>query len=382
MYFARVRETAGQKGIFMKFTISYPALIRGVPPQCKGERFCLVASRAEFEIAEVAISEMTLAAVAHARNSVPVEYRIRDGVLYRYRDDADDLEIEIEGEDVLAYGRSLLYHEVAAEIMAFLKLHGGETWPRNAHRRQKDGATSLAESGIDLSSAGIDDLRYWRERMQSALDRYVIADGRVWARSREPLFAVNLKSASVTLDDAGLYRNEPMELTTRRRPRIAETAKDYVCVSGLDREAALREAGHPAGADVGDRLEIVLPEAFNLDIDRLELDRAARVAVEDASEGLARAVPGGEGNLLNAAPGTLMVSWLGLRDYLGGYDPLDGVPEDLGDRLAGFLDEVDRLPWTRSQMVMGPETRRMVERAMAGWDNRAVSLSAAAPRIH
>ncbi|MCS4089093.1 hypothetical protein [Rhizobium sp. BK176] len=371
----------------MRHTWKFPALVRGIAPKSGEERHCLVAGSAEFEIREVDISRMPMAFKAERHEfAFPIEYRLLDGVLYKSEEDYDDFEREMDGEDLMAYGSSMFYRRVADEIIDIMKSGTVIPWPMDAHLKRDKGARDLETTGVVLLPGGESDLAYWRSKFGDALARIVLSDGRVWTRVGEPVFCVSkskgVNAVHMYIDDASIFTEKRTEWGTRQTATSAGGGA-YRIFSIADRAAALRCLDAMA-ADLGipgeelDTIEIFMPEAVSMDIDRLEMDRLARVCVAHIGKAFTKVKPGGGETLLEIAPSALVMRWVELKELLKSYRPTDGIPETLETQFNSLITETDAFAGDYGPVLIPEALRNAISYSLDRWDNRVIDVGATA----
>ncbi|MBY3433727.1 hypothetical protein HFN89_06140 [Rhizobium laguerreae] len=369
----------------MRNVWKFPALVRGIAPKSGEERHCLVAGSAEFEVREVDISRMQLAFKADRHEfSFPVEYRMLDGVLYKNEDDYESFEMDLSGGDLMAYGYSVVYQRVADEIVELMKSGTIAPWPKDAHLKRERGARDLETSGVVMLPGGQSDLGSWRAKFKEALDRIVISDNKVWTRAAEPVYCVGkpngFDAVHLYIEDASIF-SEPRTEWGSKQSATSAWGGAYRVFSVADRDAALRCLNEMAverglRAEELDTIEIVMPEAVSTDIDRLEMDRLARVCAVHASQAFTKVKPGGGETILEVAPSTLVTRWIELRDLLRTYSPIDGIPEDLETRFTSFIAEADDFAEVYGPVLISKALRDAVSYSFDRWDNRSIDVAA------
>lgn len=371
----------------MKRVFKFPALVRGIAPKSGEQRHCLVAGSAEFEIREVDISSMPLAFLADRHEFPdPIEYRLLDGVLYKGEDDYEDLERNLGKENLMAHGYSMVYQRVADEIIEAMTSGKIAPWPKDAHLKREKGARDLETSGVVLLPGGQSDLAHWRAKFEQTLDRFVISAGKVWTRTAEPVFCVG-KSASfdavhLYVDDASIFSEARTEWGTKQSATSARGGS-YRIFSITEYDAAVRCLGEMAdelaiAGEALDTIEIIMPEAVTTDIDRLEMDRLARVCTAHATKAFSKVKPGGGETLLEVAPSSLVATWLKLRDLLRSYSPANGIPEELEARFTSFIAETDAFADVYGHVLISRTLRDAVSYSLDRWENRSIDVGATA----
>ena len=366
----------------MKELWKFPALVRGVAPNPKEERMCLVQGEAEFELREVDIRHMPVAVEAEFHYGELGEYRLFEGNLYRSWDEDDVVEVERESGDIMSAGRSGFYQPLTNEIVDILRSGTVAAWPKDAFRNPERGARALDKSGVKLLPEGHADLEKWRMKFADRMAEHVVSNGRLWVRTAEPLYLVDMTKGQLIVYEASLYRDKRDELGKPNGIGSGGKGADYRVFSLLEREQAVEAATAAAlllgqEPEILDMADIRLPEALTLDVDRLEFDRMARVAVAHVTAGLARTKPGGGQTILDVAPTSLVREWMELKDFLRGYDPLVGVPNELETVFGAFVSEIDGFSGVYGPSVMSSRTREAVADAWSRWDNRTVDISPA-----
>lgn len=370
--------------IDMKATWSFPALVRAIPPNPKEERVCLVSKDDEFEIKEVDLASMPLVMTATVHyEPEKIEYRLLNGQLYRLIENSDEcLELENDCSDTLGEGYTYVYRELADEIIDIMKSGTVNIWPKNAPANRRNGAKNIDKSGIRLRPEGEADLAYWRERFKQQLDRFVLAGGKTWMKTTEPIWSVNLTDTHAIIDYASCFSDKRDEFGKRHYATGVDAARTRVfSMHEFDAMSSLLESmefDRDAGATgILDTAEIFLPEAFQLDVDRLEMDRMARAVAGQVGKSLSQVKPGGGETILEVAPTSLVVAWGQLRDFVKSYNPLEGVPDELERKFSDFMAEADGMAAVYGPTLITPPLREAVDYAFARWENRAIDIAAA-----
>lgn len=368
--------------IDMKATWSFPALVRAIAPNPKEERLCLVSKEDEFEIKEIELSSMPLvmSATVHYQPE-KVEYRLHNGHLYKSIDEYDEvLEIEHECQDTLAYGNTHVYRVLADEIMDIMKSGTVRAWPKNAQRQ--NGTKSLEKSGIRLLPEGETDLAYWKDRFKTHLDRFIVAGGKAWLRTTEPVWSVSLEEPHAFLEHASCFSDKRDEFGKRHYATDENASHtrmfsmhEFDAMSALVHSMPVNPRANATG--VLDSVEVFIPEAFKLDVDRLEMDRIARALVGQVGKSFSQVKPGGGETLLEVAPSSLVVAWSQLRDFMKAYNPIDGVPDELERKFSDFVAEADGMAAVYGPALVSTPLREAVDYAFARWENRAIEITAA-----
>lgn len=370
--------------IDMKATWSFPALVRAIPPNPKEERVCLVSKDDEFEIKEVDITSMPLVMTATIHcEPEEIEYRLLNGQLYRLIENSDEiLEIENDCSDTLGAGFTWVYREMADEIIDIMKSGTVNIWPKNAAANRQKGTKNIDDSGIRLTPEGETDLAYWRERFKQHLERFVMAGGKTWMKTAEPIWSVDFGYKHAIIDYASCFSNKRDEFGERHYATGREAAKhrifsmlEYDAMSSL---LEFMETDHDAKVtEIMDSVKIFMPEAFQVDVDRLEMDRMARAVAEHVGKALSYVKPGGGETLLEVAPTSLVVTWGRLRDFVKSYNPLEGVPDELERKFADFMAEANGMEAVYGPTLIKPPLRDAIDYAFERWENRAIDIAAA-----
>jgi hypothetical protein len=365
----------------MKATWRFPALVRGTPPHPKEERLCLVSGSVEVTVREVDVAVMPLVMTAklHFQEEIE-EFRIFEGGIYRSIDeDYDVLEVESDCGDIMGYGFTYLYSDIAEEIVGVMKSGTERIWPKDANMNRQKGARELENSGVTLTSDGEMDLEFWRNRFLREIDRFILADGKTWKRVAEPVFSLDVDRRHAILEDASCFVSRVDECGKRH---YANSNGGQRCrmfaVTDID---ALRDTLSALGVDADeammDKVDVMMPDVFKLDIDRLEMDRVARVAVDHVARTLTMVKPGGGETFLQVVPSAVTASWMEMRDFLSGYDPLEGVPDGIEDVVGRFVEQTDLVARIYGPTLVSQSMRDGIAYGIERWDNRQVALSAA-----
>lgn len=368
----------------MKAIWKFPALVRGTPQNSREERLCLVAGKGEFEISELDLADMPLVMTAELHHKGDTqEYRLYDGQLYELIDrDWDHFEVELDCADTMAHGFSYVYKDIAEEILDIMKSGTENAWPKNAHLHRDTGARDLDKSGVKLTAEGENDLRFWEERFRHGMTRFAIAGGKPWRKIAEPIWSVSMNDNQVILDDASCFTAKRDDLgkthyATNRRGanyRMFSVAD----VASVEEIMAALAATHGREGERMDKVEIIMPDAFHLDVDRLEMDRIARIAVTHVGNAMSTVKPGGGATFLEVAPSSVTASWMALRDFVSSYDPLESVPEELEDVFGRFVEQAGLMNAMYGEAFLPAPVREAITYAFRRWDNRQISISPAA----
>lgn len=366
----------------MKATWSFPALVRAIAPNPKEERLCLVSKDHEFEIKEIELSSMPLVMLATVHyQPEKVEYRLHNGQLYKSIDEYDEvLDVEHESQDTMAYGSTHVYRELADEIVDIMKSGTVKTWPKNAQRQ--NGTKSIEKSGVRLLPEGEADLAYWKDRFEKQLDRFLIAGGKTWLRTSEPVWSVSLTEPQAILEHASCFSDKRDEFGKRHYATDENASRTRMfSMHEFDAMTAVLDPLpiDPTAVSTGvlDSVEVFLPEAFKLDVDRLEMDRMARAVVGQVGKSLSQVKPGGGETFLEVAPTSLVAAWSHLRDFVKSYNPLDRVPDELERKFSDFVAEADGMAAVYGPTLVSASLREAVDYAFGRWDNRAIDIAAA-----
>jgi hypothetical protein len=366
----------------MKNTWKFPALVRGIAPNPKEERLCLVAGEAEFEIREADLQDMPLVMRAEMHYlPEPVEYRLFDGELYKAEDETlETLQIELDCMDVMSHGNSFIFKPIALDVIDVLKSGAVLVWPKDAHLKTERGARDLATSGVSLLPGGADDLVKWRERFQRNIDRFLIADGKIWMRTREPIYVVDLQYHQLLVDDATIFAEKHTEWGTRQTATTEKGGKYRIfSINDLEEATTVLEADAVTQGKqphVMDTIEVLRSDVVRLDIDRLEMDRLARACSVCAGKNFSRTKPGGGETLLEVSPESLATTWIKLRDFLRNYNPLDGIPEELEEKFTAFIGEADGFAGVYGPVLIPEALRTAVAYSFGRWENRSIDFAA------
>lgn len=305
----------------MKFSYSYPALIRCVPPGCRTRKSVFVV---ESDVADIPVLDADEVPVACAfwlggRSHV---YRYRDGAFYvpagaaRFRQDgvgrmprgalaAIELSLVMDADaDAGGNGRDV-WPSTAYRHISMVSVYRGSRDPLEGDMlRVHDTGDEAREFGrkhvfplAELGKIDADDLEFWRARSKERAEASFVFDGEMWTRAAEPY--IMLRRCDTMCDchcDADMYRfpssrfaNLPRPFGTLDRPLglYFEDLTRTLPFSELDRAAAAMDASpdhvrlpYFAGQRQSlSRVEVSMPEVFGHGHAALELDRQARIAV-------------------------------------------------------------------------------------------------------
>jgi hypothetical protein len=309
-----------------------------------------------------------------------VEYRMYNGQLYKSLDeDYDVLRVELDCMDTMAYGQTYVYREIADEIVDIMKSGTVQLWPKNAHAKRQNGARNLEKSGVRLQAEGEADLAYWRDRFKQQLARFIIAGDKVWVKTQEPVWSLSLREPVAIIEHASCFSDNRDEFGKRHYATDENAARIRIfSIHEFDAMSQLLGSLNAHTAGILDSVDVLMPEAFQLDVDRLEVDRLARACVAHASNAFTKVKPGGGESLFEVAPSGLVTGWLELRDFLRSYGPLEGIPEDLESRFTSFVSEADGFEEVYGPVLLSGELRDAVAYSFDRWENRSINVAATA----
>lgn len=367
----------------MKQVWKFPALVRGKPPRVAEERLCLVSGEVEVDVRVADIEDMPIALSAEYHYNENGEFRFFDGALYRSDDDEDTMEIERDSADLMSAGRNAVYQKIADEIIDIMKSGTVETWPKEFKGRISP-VKALSEGGVKLSVEGEADLDRWRERIKERLRDFVIAGGRTWVKTGEPVYLAHVlpRRAMLLVDTADVFGDQRDELGKVSAKLDGNSGSYFRIFSLSETEAAIRYVTEAAAErdvepEILDEIDVLVPEAIGVDVGRLEFDRIARVAAAHAGERLTRVKPAGGEYILDIAPRSLLNSWKTLKEFLRGYNPLHGVPDSLEEMFADFVAEADGFAAIYGPCLIDDSTRDAIGYAFERWEDRRIDLEAA-----
>ncbi|MCV9964030.1 hypothetical protein OIU34_19300 [Pararhizobium sp. BT-229] len=386
----------------MRRNVKFPALMAARPPKHKNPKISVCAFDTVVELAEVTPSEFPVAIIVDS-GTTKTDYRLAGGKLYRpCHTDIDRFIKRHQGQCIDSrrgnYVTGHIVRKMYRDVMNINDYSNDRFWPKSALHLLKTGMNTewkdvreiIDQSpSIDLRGpwlekvaqidymsflAGDPDQRIARyERMtHQAFSAYRVMDGQVWAETHEPCYVAQMLPEGIGHMSFGNVGNYV---------RDADTSPDRTWWNHLDnkvfsaRDYAEAIEGLTQYARPVNQIEIVIPEALTADIPSLEIDRCARVLAEEVSERMAARSKDGS----IALPSTRsMAAWTELMTFVEGYDPFEGVPDEVEDRIAEMLESVEACASDCDLIV--ERIRPSLSRHLEEWRDRAVDFGFAEAR--
>ncbi|MDW9481708.1 hypothetical protein GOB57_23965 [Sinorhizobium meliloti] len=388
----------------MRKSVKFPALVAARPPKHKNPKISICAFDTVVDLTELSASEFPVALVT-ASGTSKTEYRLSGGKLYRSCHSDVDRFIERHQSQFLDSRRSNfvtghIVREMYRDVKNINDYANDRFWPKAALHLLKNGMNCEWQDVKDiLSMSPTMDLRgQWHEKVgqidymhflagdpalriaryermaHEAFAAFRVMDGQVWAEAHEPCYVAQIVSEGIghiALGDVGNYvRNAdtpPDKTWWNRLDAKVYSARDHA-------EAVARLASYARPVNP---IEIIIPEALTADISSLEIDRCARVLTEVVSEAMAERSDEGTG-LLRLPSTRCMAAWTELLDLLEGYNPFNGVPDELEDRIGEVLESVETS--ADDDDLMPARVRLEVRRHIEEWQDRPVDFGLAEAR--
>lgn len=380
----------------MRRNVKFPALMAARPPKHKNPKISVCAFDTVVDLAEVSPSEFQVALIV-AQGTTKTEYRLAGGKLYRSCHTDIDRFIQRHQTQFVdsRRGNYVMGHIVRGmyrDVKNINDYANDRFWPKSALHLLRNGMNTewadvkdiIAQSpSLDLHGpflekvAQIDYMRFLAEdpdrriaryeRMaHEAFSAYKVMDGNVWAEAPEPCYVAQVLPdgiGHVSIGNIGNY------------VRNADTSPDRTWWDHLDnkvfsaRDHAEVVAGCTPYANRVNPIEVVIPEALTADIASLEIDRCARVLAEEVSEKMAARSKDGS---IALASTRSMAAWTELMTFVEGYDPFEGVPDEVEDRIAEMLESVEACP-ADGDLIL-ERIRPSISRHLEDWRDRAVDF--------
>jgi hypothetical protein len=388
----------------MRRNVKFPALMAAKPPKHKNPKISVCAFDTIVDIAEVASSEFPVAlVVAHA--TTKTEYRLSDGKVYRSCNVDIDRFIQRHQSQFIdcRQGNYVTGHIVRGmyrDVQNVSDYANDRFWPKSALHLLKNGMNDEWQDVKDIiTQSPLLDLRgpfmekvkqidykyMWflnedpdermarYERMtHDAFSAFKVMDGKVWSETPEPCYVAQVLPEGighVSIGDIGKY------------VRNADTSPDTTWWNHLDNKVFSAKdydelvAGCTNYANKVNRIEILIPEAMTADIASLEIDRCARVLAQEVSKTIAAR---SKHDTISLPSTSSMAAWTELMAFIEEYNPFDGVPDEVEDRIAEMLDSVERNP--DDSDLIAERFRPSITRHLDDWRNRAVDFGFAEAR--
>lgn len=386
----------------MRINVKFPALMAARPPKHKNPKISVCAFDTVVDLAEVSSSEIPVALIV-SQGAARTEYRFADGKLYRNCNaDVDRFITHHQGQFIDSrrgnYVTGHIVRGMYRDVQYINDYANDRFWPKSALHLLKAGMNTEWQDVKDIITqsplldlrgpfmekvAQTDYLRFLAEDPDRRISRYErmtheafsafkVIDGKVWAEAPEPCYVAQVLPdgiGHVSIGDVGKY------------VRNADTAPDHTWWDHLDnkvfsaRDHAEVVAGRTPYANRVTPIEVVIPEALTADIASLEIDRCARVLVKEVSESMAARSKDGRIALGSTRS---MAAWTELMTFVEGYDPFEGVPDEVEDRIAEMLSSVEACE-SDGDLIVG-RIRPSISRHLEEWRDRAVDFGFAEAR--
>lgn len=386
----------------MRRNVKFPALMAARPPKHKNPKISVCAFDTVVDLAEVSPSEFPVALIVE-QGTTKTEYRLTGGKLYRSCHADIDRFIQRHQAQFIdsRRGNYVTGHIVRGmyrDVKNINDYANDRFWPKSALHLLKNGMNTEWTDVKDIINqsplldlrgpfmekvAQIDYMRFMAEdpdlriaryeRMaHEAFSAYRVMDGQVWAEAPEPCYVAQVLPdgiGHVSIGNIGNY------------VRNADTSPDRTWWDHLDnkvfsaRDHAELVAGCTFYANRVNPIEVVIPEALTADITSLEIDRCARVLAEEVSTRMAARSKDGS---IALASTRSMAAWTELMTFVEGYDPFEGVPDEVEDRIAEMLESVEACPDDGDLIV--ERIRPSISRHLEEWRDRAVDFGFAEAR--
>jgi hypothetical protein len=366
----------------MRIGLEYPALAFGETAKMSKSRLVLCVVAAEFDIDEADWEDAPLAFTVDGEPEI--HYRRHGRQLYTPFEKGDafllgdsaasplDTRHPLFGPAVTAI-KQYVGHKRPAEdtkperlFSALSSTHDNAALVRPA----RETAAKLVDN--EATSA---DLAKWEAVAKRAVADLLLVDGRVWRRTPEPCYQVDLSSGRINAADSDLYWMTP-ELAGRGS-HWGWDGLEYRYFAADDVDGALACASRFAPrVELQRSITVHDADAIGIDYHAFELDRAARVCVELFERHLSK-LNGKEGQEMWSVPSDLLDAWVEMRACVRGREIGSAADEVTVSAVEAFCDALDaNASWAGDFMLydVDPAHARDV---VGSWCHRPVDLGLA-----
>jgi hypothetical protein len=387
----------------MRKTVKFPALMAARPPKHKNPRISVCAFETVVDLAEISSSDFPVALVS-TMGATKTEYRYARGKLYRScHTDVDRFLERHESQFIdsrrsaYASSRNVTGHivrEMYRDVKNISDYSNDRFWPKSAMHLLKAGMHAewpdvkdiiaisptidlrgpwlekVAESDYMSFLSGDPDVRIARyeRKAHEAFSAFKVMNGQVWCETMEPCYVAQMLPDGIGHISHGHVANYVRDADTSPERTWWNHLDNWVFSAREYDEVISKMTNYARPVEP---IEIIIPEALTADIPSLEIDRCARVLAEVVSETMANRTSGGQGFL--SLPSTRsMAAWTELLDLVEGYNPFNGVPDEIEERIAAMVESVAKCD-TDNDLI--PERIRLqVSRHLEKWEDRPVDL--------
>lgn len=210
-------------------------------------------------------------------------------------------------------------------------------------------------------------LKRFEDRTIEAFSDFRVLNGSVWRRTAEPCYVARMTS-STEFDNVFIGNVAPyVPSLDNREDKSWWHNLSYKAFSLKDAHlVVLSDDSYPSSLP---EVELHMPDTLTADMNELEIDRCARVLSYTFSDGLSGGQRG-EGFKLPSTPS--MEAWTTLNDALRAYDPFDGVPDDLDDRIEQLIRSVGARE--TDKYLIDAETVDYAEAHVRRWSDREIGF--------
>lgn len=292
----------------MRVTYRYPALVTSAKPRSetvKGRRIVPMLDHAE--ISEYSSADIAVAAILPSPSvSSNLEFRFHDGQFYKPTDleTFDERSSGLEQAVAEAIGDYLIDERAYKPMIAPYVVGRGDTagtiWSLWRKGRQTPGSrvdpSYISEKiwaackPFDADTMKSDLLERWSEVARDYVTSLLLIDGKLWVPTKEPMMRSQMSQSlpvphQFTHDDASCYLNaygRPSGLPQPYGSNGVRSDAIHLLHPYWDTRVSylsLPQANEISDTKTGWLGDVLLPEAFTVDHETLQLDRAARLAV-------------------------------------------------------------------------------------------------------
>jgi hypothetical protein len=369
----------------MRKSIKIPVLHTVGGSQAKSQRTLVSAVHHEIELREVSERDAPLAlrAVLNIGNFDRCDYRLHAGRLYRrmIRKRTDNPQSVV---DRFGWVQNHLW----SSIIGTLKDIPGQTIPPRPQFMAKakelgryDGLPEFfmaATKNVNRPRDAESDIADWRRRADDVAAKHIIVGARAYELASEPLYNVHFDTPariSFAYDSANVYSTVASEF---RRSELKGTLLFSFNFNVDQEEQALElfEARkRPGTGDVtqGVHIERWLEEYQCMDTDAFEMDKMAKMVLNDVSWGItvrSRTRP----MILDAGSSELINSVMHLKTLVERSDPARGVDDDLDVAMERVIEAA--VGGAKTRPYLRPKIKEMALYSIDRWRQRPIIMPA------
>ncbi|MBY3433620.1 hypothetical protein HFN89_05605 [Rhizobium laguerreae] len=351
--------------------------------QTKTPRTVVRAVDHEIELREVVESDAPLALRAVLNNQVfeRFDYRLHAGKLYRRA-----VRKRTDNPQSVVARFNAVQNEAWRSTLEMVKTMPGQTIPPRPQFMSKpkemggyDGLPDLlaaATKNVALSRDAEAEIADWRRRADEEAARHIVVGERAYERSAEPLYKLAFHSPPQILFayDSG----EAYSAITRdfRNGELRGNEQFYSYFNADQEEQALelfeaRKKPGLANVTHAVRIERWLDEYQCMDTDALEMDRIAKILLNDVSWSItkrSRTRP----MILDLGASELINAVMNLKTMIDDRDPAQGVDDDLDVAIERVVAAADLTPGTKPYLQ--PKVRELAMYSVERWRQRPIVM--------